>query len=76
MPETHILEWVEKTRAAIDKQYATELREGGTRSLGSSFPGTPHDEMHALPRDRWDRDQEKYVYETWVRETRARCSEK
>jgi hypothetical protein len=76
MPETHILEWVEKTGAAIDKQYATELREGGTRALGSNFPGIPHDEMNALPRDRWDRDQEKYVYETWVREARARCPEK
>jgi hypothetical protein len=76
MPETHILEWVEKTGAAIDKQYATELREGGTRALGSNFPGIPHDEMNALPRDRWDREQGKYVYETWVREARARCTGK
>ena len=76
MPETHILEWVEKTGAAIDKLYATELREGGTRALGTGFPAVPHDKLNALPPEQWERDKEKYVYETWLKEARARCVEK
>ena len=49
MPETHILEWAEKGGVFIDKPYATELREGGTRALGTDIPAVPHDEMNALP---------------------------
>jgi hypothetical protein len=67
MPETHILEWVDKKDVLIDKLYATELRESGTRALGANFPAIPHDEMNALPKDQWERDKEKYVYETWVK---------
>jgi dienelactone hydrolase len=76
MPETHILEWVSKGGVYIDKQYATELREGGTRALGSDVPAVPHDEMNAIPSDRWNRDRDLYVYETWVKEAKARCTEK
>lgn len=61
MPETHIVEWAEKNGVAMDKQYATELREGGTRSLGDGVPGVAHGLLDALPRDRWERDKEKYV---------------
>jgi hypothetical protein len=76
MPETHILEWVNKTGASIDKLYATELREGGTRALGTGFPAVPHDQLNALPPEQWERDKEKYVYETWMREAKLRCVEK
>ena len=73
MPETHILEWAEKNHVAMDKQYATELREGGTRALGTNVPGVAHDFLNALPEERWRRDKEKYVYETWVKEAKARA---
>ena len=72
MPETHILEWVESRHALIDSPYATELREGGTMALGANYPAVAHDAMNALPLDVWQRDKEKYVYETWLREARAR----
>ncbi len=64
MPDTHILEWAEKNHVAMDKLYATELREGGTRALGTNIPGVAHDLLNALPEDRWQREKEKYVYET------------
>ena len=67
MPDTHILEWAEKNGVVMDKLYATELREGGTRALGTGVPPVPHDRLNALPADRWQRDKQKYVYETWVK---------
>ena len=76
MPETHILEWASRGDVFIDKQYATELREGGTRALGNDIPAVPHDEMNALPAARWNRDKELYVYETWLKEAKARCAAK
>lgn len=71
MPETHILEWAGKNHVYMEKQYATELREGGTRALGTGVPGVPHDDMNALPLARWNRDKDLYVYETWVKNSQA-----
>jgi hypothetical protein len=74
MRETHISEWAEKNHVAIDKLYATELREGGTRALGTGIPAVAHDLLNSLPLDRWERDKDKYVYETWLKEARARLT--
>ena len=71
--ETHISEWAEKNHVPVDKLYATELREGGTRAMGTGIPALPHDDMNALPVDRWDRDKQKYVYETWLKEAKSRA---
>jgi hypothetical protein len=71
MPETHILEWAEKNNVVMDRAYATELREGGTRALGTGVPAVPHDDMNALPVARWNRDKDLYVYETWVKNAQA-----
>ena len=76
MPETHILEWAANNKVYIEKQYATELREGGTRALGNGMPAVPHDSLNALPLAQWEHDKDKYVYETWVREAQARLLEK
>jgi dienelactone hydrolase len=67
MPETHILEWAEKNGVFLERQYATELREGGTRALGTGVPAVAHDLLNALPEDVWQREKQKYVYETWVK---------
>jgi dienelactone hydrolase len=72
MPETHISEWAAANHVAMDSQYATELREGGTMALGSGVPGVAHELLNALPPERWQKEKEKYVYETWVKEARAR----
>jgi dienelactone hydrolase len=71
MPETRISEWAEKGGVFIDKAYATELREGGTRALGSGVPAVPHDLLNALPAERWQREKDKYVYETWLKNAQA-----
>jgi dienelactone hydrolase len=74
MPETHILDWTQKTHAFIDPLYATELREGGTMALGADFPAIPHDDMNALPVDRWQREKSLYIYETWLKAAQSRLS--
>ncbi len=74
MPETHIGEWADGNHVAVDKLYATELREGGTRAIGAAIPAVPHDDLNALPIERWQRDKGKYVYETWVENAKARLS--
>ena len=71
MPETHISEWAEKGGVFLDKAYATELREGGTRALGTGIPAVPHDALNTLPLEQWQREKDKYVYETWVRNAQA-----
>lgn len=70
MPETHIADWAAKTGAAIDRQYATELREGGTMALGAGIPAVPHDALNALPPEQWQRDKDLYIYETWLKNAR------
>jgi hypothetical protein len=72
MPETHISEWARKNGVFLDKLYATELREGGTRALGTGVPAVAHDLLDTLPEEVWQREKEKYAYETWVKAARAR----
>ncbi len=70
LSETHISEWAAKNNVFVDKLYATELREGGTKAMGTGIPAVPHDEMNALPREKWEQDKEKYIYETWLKEAK------
>jgi len=72
MPETHISEWAARNNVPMDKLYSTEVREGGTRAVGAGIPAVPHDLLNALPIEEWERDKDRYVYETWVKEARAR----
>jgi dienelactone hydrolase len=71
MPETHISEWAERNGFTLEKMYATESREGGTQALGSDIPVVPHDLLNALPSEQWERDKDRYVYETWVKNAKA-----
>ena len=74
MPDTHISEWARQNNVAMDRLYATEVREGGTRALGTGFPGIAHDSLNALPPERWEREKERYVYETWIARAKALSS--
>jgi hypothetical protein len=71
MPETHIMEWAERNGVQIDKSYSTELREGGTQALGAAIPAVPHDRMDALPREKWEQEKDRYIYETWLKNASA-----
>jgi dienelactone hydrolase len=67
MPETHIADWALRNAVTLDKLYAAELREGGTQALGANIPALSHDLLDSLPREQWERDKDKYVYETWLK---------
>lgn len=70
MPETLIGDWARTNSVPIDKLYATQHREGGTRALGTGIPGLTHDQLTAIPLDQWQRTYAKYVHEGWVRNSR------
>jgi dienelactone hydrolase len=74
MPDTHISEWAQQNNVAMDRSYATEVREGGTRALGTGFPGIAHDTLNTLPPERWEREKDRYVYESWIEKAKALSS--
>jgi len=63
MPDTPMSEY-ERMPAAAGQTPAT------TRALGSGIPVVAHDLLNSLPLDRWERDKEKYIYETWLKEAK------
>ena len=71
MPETPMSAY-ERDPEAAGQRPATGSRENGTRALGSGAQGAPpavaHDLLNSLPPDRWARDKDKYIYETWLKE--------
>jgi dienelactone hydrolase len=75
MPETHIMEWAAAHHVVMDKLYANELREGGTRAIGADVPAVPHDDLNALPLERWKQDKALYAYETWVQRAKQRVGQ-
>ena len=71
MPETHIGEWARQEGVYIEPAYATEVREAGIRALGTGIPGIAREQLHAVPLDQWQRDKDRFVYETWIARARA-----
>ena len=71
MPETHIGEWARQERVYIEPAYATQVREAGIRALGSGIPGIARERLHAVPLDRWKRDKDQFVYESWIAKAKA-----
>jgi hypothetical protein len=43
--------------------------------LGAGIPAVAHDFLNSLPLDRWEREKDKYVYETWLREAKRQLRE-
>ena len=39
---------------------------------GTGVPAVAHALLNALPEDVWQRDREKYIYETWVKSAQAK----
>ena len=75
MSETHLNEWAARNGLSQEKQYASELSEGGTRALGNDVPAIPRDVLVSLPPERWEQEKARYVYETWVKEATTRATQ-
>ena len=71
MPETHISEWAAKNHVDMDKGYIQEDREGGVMALTTDVPNVPHALLDVLPQEVWEKQKEKFVYASWVRQTLA-----
>ncbi|MBI1896441.1 MAG: alpha/beta fold hydrolase [Acidobacteria bacterium] len=74
LPETHISEWARLNGVPMDRLYATEDREGGTRALGDDVPGLSREALSVFQPDEWEREKERLVYESWLNEARARLA--
>ena len=71
MPETHIAEWARSNEVPMDKLYATEEREGGTRAVGDNVPGFQRGQLSVLTPDEWERAKRDLVFESWVQRAAA-----
>jgi len=66
MPQIKIGDWSAAHHAAIDKLYATPLRESGTPALDADVPGYTHDELNVMTAEQWDNEKTNYILETWL----------
>jgi len=66
MPEIKIGDWAAKYGVAIEKQYATDLREAGTPALDDNVPGYSRNELDALPPNQWAEQKTNFILETWL----------
>jgi hypothetical protein len=70
MPDTHIAEWAKARGVEMDRLYAIEHREGGTRALGVDVPGLTRETLSVFSRDDWERAKSRMIHETWLEEVR------
>ena len=72
LPETHIAEWAQRNGVEMDKLYAIEHREGGTRAIGSGVPGVARADLCVFTAEEWSRRKDSLIHESWLRKARAR----
>lgn len=72
LPETHIGPWAREHGVELDRLYATEHREGGTRALGQDVPGVKREDLCVFSADEWTRRKATLVHESWLQAARAR----
>jgi dienelactone hydrolase len=70
MPTTHISRWAQANDVSLDRGYASEDREGGTRALGEGVPGLSRGELSVFTAADWELQKERLLYETWVAKAR------
>ena len=71
MPETHISEWAQKHGVELDKLYATEHREGGTRALGEGLPGLSRNDLSVFGSEEWEAQKDRLIHERWLEAAKA-----
>lgn len=75
MPETHILRWATAHGVPLDRLYATEEREGGTRALGEDVPALSRQTLSVFRPEEWEREKSRLIYESWVEAARAQVKQ-
>lgn len=74
MEETHIGPWAAANRVEMDRLYATEEREGGTRAIGVRVPALTRDQLNILPEFEWRERKKDFLYEEWLRLNSSRAA--
>lgn len=74
MGQTHISEWAAAHNVEMDRQYATESREGGVRALGTGIPALAREVLCVFSNTQWEQKKEKFIYESWVLNARKHLS--
>jgi dienelactone hydrolase len=70
LPETHLSAWAARTGFAVDKLYATEEREGGTRAVVGDVPGIEREQLSVFTPEEWARVKRELSFETWAERAR------
>jgi hypothetical protein len=55
----------------MDKLYATEAREGGTRAVATDVPAIAREELSVLTPAEWERAKGELMFDAWVIAARA-----
>jgi dienelactone hydrolase len=71
LPVTHISEWVQANGIVVDKAYADEEREGGTRAIGTGIPGYQHEDLSVFTPAEWEREKATLTFAAWTTAARA-----
>lgn len=72
LPETHIATWAKAQGVAMDKSYATEHSEGGTRAIGKDVPGLSREAISVFRPEEWEREKSHMIHETWLERVRQK----
>jgi dienelactone hydrolase len=68
----HIGPWAARTGHAMDKLYATEEREGGTRAVvADDVPATPREQLNVFSPAEWEREKPRLALDGWAAAARA-----
>jgi hypothetical protein len=73
-PETHICDWSRREGVFIESAYNTEIREAGVRALGAGIPAISRERLMVMSDPDWERDKDRFIYETWIAQARARTA--
>jgi dienelactone hydrolase len=69
--EVHVSDWSASTGAHVGLNFQNELSEGGVRALTTDIPNVPRDELQTVPLDEWQRDEDDFTWESWVKRARG-----
>jgi hypothetical protein len=70
MLTTHISRWATANQVAMDRNYISEDREGGTHAVGEGVPGLTRDQLSVLTAEQWQQRKAEFIYESWVEAAR------
>ena len=65
--ETHIGNWAASEGVEMDRLYATEEREGGTRALGERIPGLSRRQLSVFSHEQWSDRRDELTLESWLK---------